>query len=742
MRKSIRIPLLTACIAAALLVPSAPAEGATLLVTRTDDPAPNGCQPNNCSLREAIIAANNRPGPDVIQLKGRTYDLTRVGANENNADRGDLDIKRDTTINGKGKNDTTIHAHTIDRAFHVVSPGAEVVLRDLEIKRGEDDAASLEGGGGIATVGQLTLQRVRLARNNAPSCCAGAIWASGNEARITIKGSIIRENDSSGCCGAMFLTSQARKTIINSRFVDNQAMTCCGGAIYNQGAGKIVVRSSSFDGNSTGQCCGGAIYDQGNGRILIRSSSFESNLTTNCCGGALYKQSGGRIVVRSSTFHDNSSTCCGGAIYAQDAAAVEVFGSTLTANETTECCGGAIYKQDERALTVRGSVLRNNKTGECCGGAIYRQDEGGLIVRASTLRRNTTGQCCGGAIYKEDTGFMRLRDLVVTRNETSMCCGGGIYKQNVGVVSMIGVVVADNKVAQCCGGGIYIQDGGKTTILDATVRENRAPENGGGIYTTGAPVDLLSSRVLLNRATTGCCGGGMAVDDGKVLINNTIFRKNKHLGVPNIPGGGGLYSTGDTVGGVPTTVKNSTFAGNTSTRYGGAVFTEGDGGITLINSTITGSEAAAFGGGFYEQGSGPVTLTHLTLTKNQAGGSGGGIGTDSVGPAIVIRGALVSGNDTDCQVAMTGATGTNLDKDSSCFAGGGALHGRARLLPLADNGGPTPTHALRRSSKAVDAVPGAQCPPPGADQRHVTRPKEGDGSGPTRCDLGAYERKP
>jgi hypothetical protein len=51
----------------------------TFVVTRQDDPAPNGCNPGDCSLREEVIAANsNNPlGPrDIIQLAGLTYTLT------------------------------------------------------------------------------------------------------------------------------------------------------------------------------------------------------------------------------------------------------------------------------------------------------------------------------------------------------------------------------------------------------------------------------------------------------------------------------------------------------------------------------------------------------------------------------------------------------------------------------------------------------------------------------------------
>ena len=56
------------------------------------------------------------------------------------------------------------------------------------------------------------------------------------------------------------------------------------------------------------------------------------------------------------------------------------------------------------------------------------------------------------------------------------------------------------------------------------------------------------------------------------------------------------------------------------------------------------------------------------------------------------------------------------------------------LGPLADNGGPTRTHALLAGSPAIDTAAG--CPPPAADQRGVARPRG------TACDIGAYEFQP
>lgn len=96
--------------------------------------------------------------------------------------------------------------------------------------------------------------------------------------------------------------------------------------------------------------------------------------------------------------------------------------------------------------------------------------------------------------------------------------------------------------------------------------------------------------------------------------------------------------------------------------------------------------------------------------------------------------------------AVTSA-GNNLEDSSpsTChFTAGGDLVGMpAGLGPLADNGGPGPTHALLANSPAIDHIPVAAC----TDQQAMPRPVATDERGVPRgldghCDIGAYEFAP
>jgi hypothetical protein len=84
--------------------------------------------------------------------------------------------------------------------------------------------------------------------------------------------------------------------------------------------------------------------------------------------------------------------------------------------------------------------------------------------------------------------------------------------------------------------------------------------------------------------------------------------------------------------------------------------------------------------------------------------------------------------------------GHNIAGDASCgFAGPGDLNSTNPLLgPLADNGGPTPTHLPLSGSPAIDAVLLSYCSDAAGvqvttDQRGVARPQG------LACDIGSVD---
>src|SRR3990172_2832229 len=158
-----RLCAVLAAVCLLLLAGDRPAAAANFTVTKTADTADGVCNPADCSLREAIIAANASPGADTITLPAAIYILTIAGANEDAAATGDLDITGDLTINGAGAATTIIDGGDLDRVFHVLS--ATVSISGVTIRNGSSEP--YYNGGDIYSTGALTLTNSTVSSNTA-----------------------------------------------------------------------------------------------------------------------------------------------------------------------------------------------------------------------------------------------------------------------------------------------------------------------------------------------------------------------------------------------------------------------------------------------------------------------------------------------------------------------------------------------------------------------------------------------
>ena len=142
-----------ACVAAW----AGPAHAATFTVTKTADTNDGACTPSDCSLREAIGAANSNRGADTVNLPGGTFTLTIPGTGEAANATGDLDVTGSLTLNGNG---SAVGGNDLDRVFDILN-GANVKLLDLTIRNGTADG----DGGGIDNEGTVRLNRVSIGNN-------------------------------------------------------------------------------------------------------------------------------------------------------------------------------------------------------------------------------------------------------------------------------------------------------------------------------------------------------------------------------------------------------------------------------------------------------------------------------------------------------------------------------------------------------------------------------------------------
>ena len=247
--------------------------------------------------------------------------------------------------------------------------------------------------------------------------------------------------------------------------------------------------------------------------------------------------------------------------------------------------------------------------------------------------------------------------------------------------------------------------------------------NGGGIdrvfHVVSGTVTLAAMRI--QNGNPGSGDGGGIFNLATLTLTDVAVANNTTSGK-----GGGISN--DTSGTL--TLLRSTISGNsTPTNDGGGIFYNGTAAGSLTNVTISGNSSSN-GGGIYNQKT--LTLANVTISNNSASLQGGGI-RRSAG-TITLKNTIVANSTSggNCSGTITSA-GYNIDSANTCaFAGtGDKINTNPNLGALADNGGPTQTHALPAGSPAIDA--GTATGAPATDQRGAVRPQG------TGYDIGAYE---
>ena len=263
---------------------------------------------------------------------------------------------------------------------------------------------------------------------------------------------------------------------------------------------------------------------------------------------------------------------------------------------------------------------------------------------------------------------------------------------------------------------------GKSLGGNTDLRLTESRLSGHGIDAPGVrmegPTDL---RAELNVSRTRIAGFEVGIDT--VYMGGRIDRV---LITRNEPGGG--ISIGE--GGFEIT--KSTISGNTGTE-GGGISSGYYANALVTNSTISGNTATVSGGGLF----GYVNVRGSTVTDNSAPKGGGfhpygGVDSASFEGSIVAGNSAPAGADCFGNPVIVDSKGGNVFGLDGCGAPSGedVLAADPGLRPLDDNGGPTPTHALRQGSPAIDNAPDLDLP---VDQRGRKR----DG----QPDSGSFERR-
>lgn len=731
------ILLTLVAMAISIVVIITPVSAATIVVNTNADNTIAG--DGFCTLREAINNANSTTGdttagdcvagvvgPDTILLPTGTYTLTSGSKLPFiNSNITIIGVEAETTIIEASDcnpvdEDTCTHHH---RVFDVFSAGY-LTLEEVTVRHG---FGSVEGdgsidGGGIRNQGNLTISKSIISDNKATY--GGGIWNFGT-GNVTLVDSTLSNNKATNSGGGIW--SNTDLTLMNTVVSDNDAASA-GGGIFNSTGSTASVSGGTFSGNTANN--GGGILNYG--ILTIEASATFTENTSQTSGGGIFTGSSGAVTLSDSTLSANMAQSLGGGLYSSGGI-VTIINSDLTGNSAMN--GGGIANYAEMNLT--GGTISGNSV-QYQGAGILNSGE--LVIANGIITGNVADN--GGGI--SNSGILSITETRLSGNQAE-AKGGAIHSYSSGTLTLSAVEISENLANY--GGGISHDTSQTMTLVDSTISKNTANQQGGGLYCGSAStsvVNTITNSIFLENTSVNY-GGGI-FNFGNLEITHSRFEANS----ATIQSGGGIYTYGDAV---TTRVEQSTLIRNTASNGGGiinysnleildssfientALGTSGYGGginnqknLHISNSTFSGNLAAFGGGGVMNSSNGSMLMINCTLTGNSANNGGGLHNVGALDFANTIIANSVSISDCWNNDGTITTNSQNLIMDGTCSPD---LSGDPLLSPLANNGGPTLTHALKCDSPAIDVADAAYCP--ATDQRGVERP-QGDG-----CDIGAFE---
>lgn len=191
------------------------------------------------------------------------------------------------------------------------------------------------------------------------------------------------------------------------------------------------------------------------------------------------------------TFSNNNALHHGGVFYTANGS-FNLIGCTFT-NNTTSHQGGAIFAGSDATYTISNSIFTSN-TSDLVGGAIHHQANSTMTIINSTFDSNSS-DTNGGAIN------------LTNSTSTNLSISGSSFLTNTAVN----------------GGGIYSSDA-PMTITTSTFANNEGTSSGGGITIAG---DGTSANSFTNVTFYGnTTDGEWAAFGGAVRINGNGARNN------------------------------------------------------------------------------------------------------------------------------------------------------------------------------------------------------------------------
>ena len=332
--------------------PDSTQSGAALVVNTRADHDDGVCGTGDCTLREAINAANARAGDDSVSFNATVF-APDTGPHTIQLTHTLPNLNTNIQLNGPGANVLTVRGEGAVDPYRIFTAsngnnGPTIGISHLSIANGSANSDYSPGSyGGYG--GSILNDRSVLAINN----CT------------------LRDNTASNSGGSLANVGDggAASMTVSDSTITNSSAAINGGAVYNfslnNGSATLTVRGSTFNGNSA-KNGGGFDNDggaNGNTSLTINNSTLEGN-SASLRGGAIFNSSSGgnaSLIVGNCTLAGNSAVTSGGGIFnnkSAGSAMIQLSSTILKAGS-----GGVNLSNNKGIITSQGYNLSNDSSG-------------------------------------------------------------------------------------------------------------------------------------------------------------------------------------------------------------------------------------------------------------------------------------------------------------------------------------------------------------------------------------------
>jgi predicted outer membrane repeat protein len=651
------------------------------------------------SLRVAIHQANLNAGLDTINFRAEVNGTIALSST--------LQITDSVNINGTGVSRIIVSGG--NQNFGVIninnsnSSLIDVAIRRLTIRDGGNGTDFINGAG-IASFENLSLDRVAILSNSSGATAGGGgiqVFAGS----LKMIDSTVANNSARQGGGIELSTDAIEAIIVNSTISGNEATGFGGGVIAT--SGNIVLRNSTITGNRANSDgvsneIGGGVFGNVNGTLesitlyntIVAGNTRGATQTPNDIGNPVRSISSNNVIGNSAS-RGGLTNGVNGNIIGNNGTGTRPIATIL--NTTLANNGGETLTHLLASGSVASNAGNNSNALKPDGSALTRDQRGnprriGAVDIGAVELFVTSGPILvdnSSSVFNDnfDPGDVSLWEAIVFANASP----GPDTINFASALNGQTITLAD------ANNTIYINDtltiagnGATSTIIDL---------NQSNLY-------LTVGNLLVDSLTMRDGNSAIETNTGTaLLINRSYFTENT-----STTKGGAVHARG------PVSILESTFADNGSGVNGGAVFASGP--LTASQSTFSGNVAgnSSSGGAIYATAL--VTIQQSTIANNTASVSGSGV-YSALSPTI--RNSIVAGNTGPNQLfsgvgtsnvsnslignasgnGLTATQGTTPDANGN-FVGSSSVPLDPKLLPLANNGGPTLTHAIQADSLALN----------------------------------------